>query len=159
MTSEKNRRVRLARLANRRPVEITGAVSGEAEASAPPVFGKVDGVLLALQVKRKEGFNPLRGLVFVVRVRSVDFDLLGEDGFVVVVESNEPLRKQGADSVLDFCVIRMDEASPERIARRLELLGRLTVSQVVAYAAETKNRNEQPERKNQRAKNFEQERL
>lgn len=44
---EKHRRVRLARVTDRDPVEIAGAVRGKAKALAPTLLHKIHGVLLA----------------------------------------------------------------------------------------------------------------
>jgi hypothetical protein len=83
---------------------------------------------LALEIERKEGFYPfgwvlrLSGIVWVGG-RAADFELLGEDGLTVVVEVEKALRKESADSLLDFRGVGLDEAVAKRIARGLELIG------------------------------------
>ena len=105
--SEADRRVSEARVVGGGPIEIAFAICGEAETFAPALVGQVEGIFLALEIERKEGFYPFGWVlwlsgIFCVGVRAADFELLGEDGLAVVVEVEKALRKEGADSLLDF---------------------------------------------------------
>ena len=105
--SEVDRRVSEARVVGGDPIEIAFAIGGEAEAFAPALIAQVEGIFLALEIERKEGFYPfgwvLRlSVIFRIGARTADFELLGEDGLAVVVEVEQALRKAGADSLLDF---------------------------------------------------------
>ena len=94
---EKDRRVRLSRFVGEDPIEIAVAVRSKAEAFPPALRGQIENILLAFKIERKKGFDPFRWILRLRRVLGVrpwpaDFDLFGEDGFVIVVKGDETPR-------------------------------------------------------------------
>lgn len=161
---EKDRRVWLASVVGGDPIEIALAVRGKAEALAPPVLGQIDSKFLAFEIERKKGLDPfcwILRLSGVLRVgcRAADFDLLGEDGLVIVVEGNETLREKGADFLLDLRSIGMDEAAAERVARCLCLFGSQAVAELVQKPARPVDGDEQEEGDDKGAEGLEEEGL
>ena len=76
VTREEDGSVWLARFANRRPVKIAAAVGRKAEAPAPALLRKVNRVFLALEIERKERFDPFSG-IFGTCVGMAHFELFG----------------------------------------------------------------------------------
>jgi hypothetical protein len=124
----------LARFTEGSPIEITRAIGGEAESFAATESGQIHCVLLAFQVERKESFDPfgwefragqvfLGGRVFWIGIRAADFNLLGEDGLMIVVKREKALRKERPNSLLDFLRAGMHEAVAVRITGGLQLFG------------------------------------
>lgn len=85
--------------------------------------------------------------------------MFGEDSRMVLVESNETLRKEGADSLLDFRRFGMDEAVVERIAGGLELLGSQAIAELMEEAARAIHGNEKEEGDDERAESLDEEGL
>jgi hypothetical protein len=88
---EVDRRISEAGVVDGSPIEIAFAISSEAETLTPALAGQVEGIFLALEIERKEGFYPFGWVlrlsgIFWVGGRAPDFELLGEDGLAVVVE-------------------------------------------------------------------------
>lgn len=158
---EKDSGVWLSDLIGGYPIEIPRAIRGKTKAFAPTARGQIDGKLLALEIDRKKGFDPfcwvlrLRG-IFGVGGRTADFDLLGEDGLVIVVEGDKALREEGADSLLDLRSIGTDEAIAERIAGSLGLFGSQAIVKLVQKPSRPVDSDEQEEGDDKGAEGLEQ---
>ena len=162
--SKENRRVRLPGIVGGCPIEIAFAVRGEAKALSQALGAQIQGIFLALKVEWKEGFDPFRwvlGLhrIFGVRRRAANFNLLGKDGLVILVEGDETLWKERGDSLLDFRWIGMDKSASEGIPRRLDLLGSETIAQLMDKPAGRNNGDKNHECRNERAECLNKERL
>jgi hypothetical protein len=161
---EENRRVRLPRFTRWDPIEIAFAVRSEAKALAPALRSQIERIFLALEVERKKCLDPLRGIlrfegIFRVSSRTPDFDLLGEYSLVIVVKSDEPLRKRSRNFLFDLRRIRMDKPAAKRIARLLNLLRSETIAQLMHKPAHGNHSHENHESHNKRAERLNKERL
>ena len=144
---EKNGTISLPGLTCGSPVKIAFAIGGEAEAFPPALSGQVDDILLALEIERQKGFYPFRGVlrfgeILRISVRAADFELLGENGLVIVVKGEKTLREESANSLLDFLNTGMHEAAAEGIARLLNLLGSHVIAELMKESASPENDNE-----------------
>jgi hypothetical protein len=77
--------------------------------------------------------------------------LFREDRWMIFVESDETLREEGSNSLLDLRGIGMHEAVAERITRLLALLGRQPIAELMQEAAAAVDSNEKHERDNEGA--------
>jgi len=161
---KEDRRVREARFVGGNPIEVAFAVRSEAKTLAPPLRGQIDRIFLALEIDREKGFDPFGWVLRLCRIfgvggRASDFNLLGKDRGVVVVEDQETLREQGSDALLDFRWSRMDEATAKRITSGLELLGSHAIAELMQEAAGAENSNKNYEGDDEGAKDLDKEGL
>lgn len=144
---KEDRRVREARFVGGNPIEIAFAVRSEAKTLVPPLRGQIDGIFLALEIKREKGFDPFGWVlrlrrIFRVGGRASDLNLFGKDRGAVVIEGQETLREQGSEALLDFRRFRMDEAAAKRITSGLQLLGSHAIAELMHEAAGAEYGNE-----------------
>ncbi len=83
--------------------------------------------------------------------------MFAEDSGVVLIEGNEALRKEGADSLLDFRRFGMDEAVAERIAGSLELLGSQAIAELMQEAARPIDDDKEEEGDDERSESLDEE--
>jgi hypothetical protein len=161
---EEDRGVWLPRFVRGDPIEIAFAVGSETEPFAPALCGQIKGIRLALTIEREKGFDPfgwvLRlGGILGICGRAANFDLLGENGLMIIVEGDESLREERADSLLNLVGMGMDEAAAERIARRLALLWSQAIARIVQELSNTEHRYEHPKCHDKWAKGLGEQRL
>lgn len=161
---EKDGGVRETAVVGGNPIEIAFAVSSETESFAPALSAEVDCVFLAFEIEREESFNPFRWILRLQRILGVgggtaNLDLFGQDRGVVVVDCEKTLWEVRADSLLDLGGIWINKAAAERVAGGLELLGRLSIAELMHEAARADDGHEQHEGDNERAEGFDKQRL
>ena len=161
---EENRRVQEARFVGGNPIEIAFTICREAKPLVPPLRRQIYSISLAFEIEREEGFDPFGrvlwlGRFFWVGCRTSDFKLFGQDRGVVVVEGEETFREQGADALLDFLRLGMDEATAKRITSGLELLRSHAIAELMHDAAGAENCKEDYQGDNEGAKDLDEEGL
>ncbi|MGC2672332.1 MAG: hypothetical protein WA299_10750 [Candidatus Acidiferrum sp.] len=102
---------------------------------------------MALEIKRQKGFYPFGGVlrfgeILRISVRAADFELLGENGLVIVVKGEKTLREESANSLLDFLNTGMHEAAAEGITRLLNLFRSHAIAELMKESASPENDNE-----------------
>src|SRR5262249_23084574 len=87
-----------------------------------------------------------------VAVLATYFEFFSENGLMITVEHEKALQQKGTHFLLHLGGNKVDQPPTERIAGRLTLLGRHTVTELVQKPADPESCHEQKERRHQEAK-------